>query len=114
MTPALRAHSAGVRSGVTLSRSGHLQPFETLRQSGLSATSLNRCNRYRRKRERQGARVALMVWPDGTWCVLAMYPAGPGVVVLGDDSKAEAYEDARQMIRDGFLPLLALRPHLSP
>lgn len=106
---------ANASHGAThLARSGHLHPFETLRQTGLSATSLTRCNRYRRKRERQGARVALMVWPDGTWCVLAMHPTRAGLVVLGDDSKADAYEDARQMIRDGFLPLLALRPYCSP
>ncbi|TKD47329.1 hypothetical protein [Azotobacter chroococcum] len=106
---------ANASHGAThLARSGRLQPFETLRQTGLSATSLTRCNRYRRKRERQGARVALMVWPDGIWCVLAMHPTRAGLVVLGDDSKAGAYEDARQMIRDGFLPLLALRSYCSP
>lgn len=88
---------------------GLLQPFETLRRAGLSGTSLARCERYRCKRERQGAHVALLAWPDGTWCVLAMYAAPPGVAVLNDEAKADAYDDAKQLIQDGFLPLLALR-----
>lgn len=81
-----------------LSRQGRLLPFETLRRAGLSRTSLARFERYRRKRERVGTR-----------CLLALHTTLPGVAVLSDGMKADAYEDAFGLIEDGFLPLLALR-----
>lgn len=93
----------------TLSRQGRLLSFETLRRAGLSRTSLARCERYRRKRERVGTYVAMLAWPDGTRCLLALHTTLPGVAVLSDGMKADAYEDAFGLIEDGFLPLLALR-----
>lgn len=77
------------------------------------AAHLARCERYRRKRERLGARVALLSWPDGTWCVLAMHPTRAGLVVLGDDSKTDAYDEARRMMQNDLLPLLALRQEFN-
>lgn len=126
---------------LALSRQGRLLPFETLRQAGLSRTSLTRCERYRRKREQAGAHVGLVAWPCGTWCVLAMWPGylrqpdkegatrrsrttapkrshlwacNPGLIELDLTTLTEAYRLARFADKQGQLPVIDLRHERLP
>lgn len=86
-----------------------LHPFSLLRQIGLSPATMQRLIRYRNKHESLGRAVVVMTWPDGTWGVLAMHTEKFSLVAIDDDQKAAAYEDARSMNEDGYLPLLNLR-----
>lgn len=97
-----------------------LQPFGTIHRAGLSLKTVRRIERYRSKQRQAGAAVELVSWPDGVWCVLAMLPADslPETItcrppplqaaVFDDRHKLDAYRDAKQMVRDGYLPLLTL------
>lgn len=86
-----------------------LHPFGIIHQIGLSQTSRTRLDRYRHKRERQGAAMVILSWGDGTWCALALHADHPPAAVLGNEQKAAAYREARTLIGRGCLPLLALR-----
>lgn len=86
-----------------------LHPFPLLRQIGLSQATMQRLIRYRNKHESLGRAVAVMTWPDGTWCVLAMHTENFCLVAIEDGQKAAAYGDARSMIEGGYLPLLHMR-----
>lgn len=86
-----------------------LHPFGIIHQICLSQTSLTRLDRYRRKRERQGAVLVILSWADATWCALALHAGHLPATVLGDEQKAAAYREARTLIGGGCLPLLALR-----
>jgi hypothetical protein len=76
---------------------------------------MQRLERYRQRRAKQGASIEVLSWPDGTWCVLALHAGPLGIVALDDEHQHELYQNAGMMIRDGCLPLLALRfdPHAT-
>ena len=86
-----------------------LHPFGIIHRIGLSQAGRTRLDRYRRKRERQGAVLVILSWVDGTWCALALHTRHLPVAVLGDEQKAAAYHEARALIESCYLPLLALR-----
>jgi hypothetical protein len=86
-----------------------LSQFSTLRQIGLSTRSMQRLERYRTKNERLNRVVAVLSWPDGTWCALAMQTEKFKAVVIDEGQQVEAYEDARSQIDAGYLPMLSLR-----
>jgi hypothetical protein len=88
---------------------GKYQPFHSLRKVGFSVTQINRFERLRRMHENHGRSLCVLSWPDGIWCVLIMHTENFGIVVLGEAQKTDAYHDARQMIRDGYSPVLTLR-----
>ncbi|MDP3845526.1 MAG: hypothetical protein Q8R10_03775 [Pseudomonas sp.] len=96
-------------AAIALPRAGRLHPFSLIRQAGVSAACLQRLERYRRKRERQGAAVLLLSWPDGTWCVLALHAGHLRAVLLSDEQKADAYRQASELTNVNRLPLLAIR-----
>ena len=86
-----------------------LRPFQALHEVGFSKTRIQRFERLRRKHEHRGRTLGVLSWPDGVWCLLIMHADQLGVVVLGKAQAADAYHDARQMIRDGYSPVLTLR-----
>ena len=86
-----------------------MQPFSVLRRIGFSATTMQRLERYRSRQDKQGRVVSVLSWADGTWCALALHCEKFGAVTVDEGQQKEAYEDARTMIDDGFLPLLNLR-----
>lgn len=85
-----------------------LRPFSVLREIGLSASYMQRLERYRTKHERLNRVVGVLKWPDGTWCALAMHTEKFSAVIVDEGQQAAAYEDARSMIDGDFLPLLSL------
>lgn len=89
-----------------------VHPVEVLQSAGLSNRSLGKLRRFQGKQEQQGAAVVVLHWPDHTWCVLAQH-YGPLAlaIALDDDTARAAYEDARLMLRDGYLPKLVARFH---
>jgi len=89
-----------------------IQPFSILRQIHFSSRSMQRLERYRTKHERLDRAVAIISWPDGTWCALAMHIEKLSAVSFDGDQKQDAYEEARSMIDSGYLPLLSLRYEL--
>lgn len=101
----MRAHSRTARQYAVL-------PVELLQSAGLSNQTLRKLRRFQQAQERQGAAVVLLRWPDRTWCVLAQH-FGPlaAALTLDDDTAHAAYEDARAMLRDGYLPKLVARFH---
>ena len=87
---------------------GMPQPFEVLRRVGLSSACMRRLERYGRSKQRQGA--AVLSWPDGTWCVLALHLPLLSAQVLTSEQIADAYACAFEWIAANTLPLLVLRP----
>lgn len=87
-----------------------IRPFEWLQGAGFGRQLTSKLQRFRQDQERLGATVAVVHWQDGTWCVLAQR-LGPLVkaVALDDGIAADLYEDARSMLRDGYLPKLVVR-----
>ncbi|WP_447096383.1 hypothetical protein [Pseudomonas sp. CF10PS3] len=86
-----------------------MHPFSVLRRIGFSAATMQRLERYRGRQDRKGRVVSVLSWADGTWCALALHCEKLGAVIVDEGQQTEAYEDARSMIHDGFLPLLNLR-----
>ena len=86
-----------------------LKPFSVLRKIGLSATCMQRLERYRTKHERLRRVVGVLRWPDGTWCALALHSERLSALIIDEGQQEAAYEDARSMIEGDFLPLLSLR-----
>lgn len=86
-----------------------MHPFSVLRSIGFSATTMQRLERYRSRQDKQGRVVSVLSWADGTWCALALHCKNIGAVIVDEGQQTEAYEDARSMLDDGFLPLLNLR-----
>lgn len=86
-----------------------MHPFSVLRRIGFSAATMQRLERYRGRQDKQGRVVSVLSWADGTWCALALHCEKSGAVIVDEGQQTEAYEDARSMIHDGFLPLLNLR-----
>lgn len=86
-----------------------MHPFSVLRHIGFSAATMQRLERYRSRQDKQGRVVGVLSWADGTWCALALHCKNIGAVIVDEGQQTEAYEDARSMLNDGFLPLLNLR-----
>nr|WP_222938295.1 hypothetical protein [Pseudomonas chlororaphis] len=86
-----------------------MHPFSVLRRIGFSSATMQRLERYRSQQDKQGRVVSVLSWADGTWCALALHCEKVGVVIVDEGQQTEAYEDARSMLDDGFLPLLNLR-----
>ena len=86
-----------------------LRPFSVLREIGLSSIYMQRLERYRTKHERLNRVVAVLNWPDGTWCAITFHTEKFSAVIVDEGQQAYAYEDARSMIDGDFLPLLSLR-----
>ena len=86
-----------------------LRPFSVLREIGLSASHMQRLERYRTKHERLNRVVGVLKWPDGTWCALAIHSEKFSAVIVDEGQQTAAYEDARSMIDGDLLPLLSLR-----
>lgn len=86
------------------------QPFEVLRWVGLSSACMRRLERYRCRQQKRGAAVLVLSWPDGTWCVLALYLPPLSAPVLTSEQIADAYTCAFEWIATNKLPLLVLRP----
>lgn len=93
----------------TVANKAELRPFSVLRKIGLSASHMQRLERYRSKHERLNRVVGVLRWPDGTWCALAIHSEKFNAVIVDEGQQAAAYEDARSMIDGDFLPLLSLR-----
>lgn len=91
-----------------IARRAVLKPFSILREVGLSSTYMQRLERYRTKHERLNRVVGVLIWPDGTWCALAMHTEIFSAVTIDDDQQSDAYEDARSRLDGGFLPLISL------
>lgn len=85
-----------------------LKPFSVLREVGLSSVYMQRLERYRTKHERLNRVVAVLNWPDGTWCALAMHTENFSAVIIDEGQKNDAYEDARSCLDGGYLPLISL------
>jgi len=85
-----------------------LKPFSVLREVGLSSTSMQRLERYRTKHERHNRVVGVLIWPDGTWCALAMHTEKFSAVIIDEGQQSDAYEDARSRLDGGYLPLISL------
>jgi len=86
-----------------------MHPFSVLHRIGFSATTMQRLERYRSRQDKQGRVVSVLSWADGTWCALALHCKNIGAVIVDEGQQTEAYEDARSMLDEGFLPLLNLR-----
>ena len=86
-----------------------MHPFSVLRCIGFSSATMQRLERYRSRHGKQGRVVSVLSWADGTWCALALHCENIGAVIVDEGQQTDAYEDARSMIHDGFLPLLNLR-----
>ncbi|MCU0072948.1 hypothetical protein N8H71_15235 [Pseudomonas koreensis] len=86
-----------------------MHPFSVLRRIGFSSATMQRLERHRSRQEKQGRVVSVLSWADGTWCALALHCENIGAVIVDEGQQTEAYEDARSMLDDGFLPLLNLR-----
>ncbi|MCU0118576.1 hypothetical protein N8H74_09955 [Pseudomonas sp. B2M1-30] len=86
-----------------------MHPFSVLHQIGFSSATMKRLERYRSRQDKQGRLVSVLSWADGTWCALTLNCEKIGAVIVDEGQQIDAYEDARSMLDDGFLPLLNLR-----
>ncbi|MBK5300506.1 MULTISPECIES: hypothetical protein [Gammaproteobacteria] len=86
-----------------------MHPFSVLRRIGFSPRLMQCLERYRSQQDKQGRVVSVLSWADGTWCALSLHCEKTGAVIVDEGQQTQAYEDARSMLSDGFLPLLSLR-----
>ena len=86
-----------------------MHPFSVLRRIGFSTRLMQRLERHRSQQEKRGRVVSVLSWDDGTWCALSLHCEKTGAVIVDEGQQTQAYEDARSMLDDGFLPLLNLR-----
>lgn len=86
-----------------------MHPFSVLRRIGFSPRVMQRLERYRSRQNKKGRVVSVLSWADGTWCALSLHSEKTGAVIVDEGQQTHAYEDARSMLNNGFLPLLSLR-----
>ncbi|MDX9670858.1 MULTISPECIES: hypothetical protein [unclassified Pseudomonas] len=86
-----------------------MHPFSVLRRIGFSTRLMQRLERHRSQQEKRGRVVSVLSWDDGTWCALSLHCEKTGAAIVDEGQQTQAYEDARSMLRGGFLPLLSLR-----
>jgi hypothetical protein len=85
-----------------------MHPFSVLRRIGFSPRLMQRLERYRSQQDKEGRVVSVLSWADGTWCALSLHCETFGAVIVDEGQQTQAFEDARSMLSDGFLPLLSL------